>query len=159
MSTAPVATSVSTSIVVTAPIERAFQVFTLEMGTWWPAQHHILEGELAEMRIEPQPGGRIYDVATDGNECTWGHVLAYEPPHRFLFSWDITTDWKVEADPARRSEIEVRFTDEGDGRTRVDLEHRELQRHGEGWEELAAMFSAPDAWAGTLQAFAAVLGS
>jgi uncharacterized protein YndB with AHSA1/START domain len=150
-------TAVHASIVVDAPIERAFKVFTEEMGSWWPKEHHIIEAELAEMRLEPRAGGRLYDVGVDGSECDWSGVLVYEPPTRIVFAWKITVDFKPEPDPARASEIEVRFEPEGEGRTRVELEHRELQRHGEGWENLAEMFQRPDAWPGTLDAFAAVL--
>jgi hypothetical protein len=159
MSSTSSATTAATSTVVNASPERAFTIFTQEMGTWWPAGHHIIEAELAEMRLEPHVGGRVYDVGVDGSECTWAHVLAYEPPGRFAFSWDITPAWKVEPDPARRSEVEVRFIAVAPDRTRVELEHRELQRHGDGWEELAAMFSAPDAWPATLAAFAAVVAA
>ena len=74
------ATSVRTSLVVAAPIERAFTVFTEGMATWWPPEHHILQTELAEMVFEPRVGGNIYDRGVDGSECRWARVLAYEPP-------------------------------------------------------------------------------
>ncbi|HEX6711828.1 MAG TPA: SRPBCC family protein, partial [Thermoleophilaceae bacterium] len=119
-------TSVTKSIVVDAPIERAFHVFTQEMSSWWPPDHHILDAPLAETVVEPHVGGRMYDRGTDGSECQWARVLAYEPPTRFVFSWDINLQWQIETDLERTSEIEVRFTPEGEGRTRVDLEHRLL---------------------------------
>src|SRR5881396_4391525 len=100
-------TSVQTSTVVNAPIERAFTVFTEGIGTWWPPEHHILEAELAEMVFEPHVGGNIVDRGIDGSECRWARVLAYEPPNRIVFSWDINLQWQVETDPAKASEIEV----------------------------------------------------
>ena len=106
-------TSVQSSIVVDVPIERAFSVFTEGIGTWWPPEHHILQGELAEMVFEPRQGGHVYDRGVDGSECRWARVLAYEPPTRFVISWDINTQWQVELDPARTSEVEVRFVAEG----------------------------------------------
>ncbi len=136
MSTQLTDTSVSTSVIVQAPIARAFSVFTEGIGTWWPPQHHILEGELAEMVFEPYVGGAIIDRATDGSECRWARVLAYEPPHRVVFSWEINTRWQIETDPERTSEVEVRFTAQAPDRTLAELEHRRLDRHGEGWEQM-----------------------
>jgi uncharacterized protein YndB with AHSA1/START domain len=154
MSTQATATSVETSIVVEAPAERAFSVFTEGIGSWWPPEHHILEGELAEMVFEPRVGGHVYDRATDGRECRWARVLAYEPPRRFVISWDIGLDWQIEANPERASEIEVRFLPEGPARTRVELEHRNLERHGEGWEQMRAAVGSPDGWGAGLRRFA-----
>ena len=151
------ATSVTASVVVEAPVEKAFEVFTTGIGTWWNADHHIIEAQLAEMVFEPRVGGNIYDLGVDGSECRWSRVLAYEPPTRVVFSWDISPEWKLEPDPARASEIEVRFVSEGPASTRVELEHRHLDRHGDGWEQLAVVMTAPDAWRGTLDLFAAVL--
>jgi uncharacterized protein YndB with AHSA1/START domain len=128
------ATTVSTSADIEAPIARAFYVFTAEISTWWDDDKHILEAPLAEMVFEPFVGGHIIDRGTDGSECRWARVLAYEPPHRVCFSWDITTRWAVETDPARTSEVEITFTELSPIRTRVVLTHRHLDRHGEGWE-------------------------
>ncbi|MGZ4167136.1 MAG: SRPBCC family protein [Solirubrobacteraceae bacterium] len=155
MSTQSTAAPVRTQIVVEAPMERAFDVFTREMASWWPADHHILEGELAEMVFEPRVGGRIYDRNVDGGECTWARVLAYEPPGRLVFSWDITPQWQIETDPDRTSEVEVRFIAETDSRTRVELEHRALERHGDGWEGVYGAVSSDGGWPKTLAAFAA----
>ena len=127
-------TAVRSEIVVEAPIERAFSVFTEKMETWWNPDHHLIEAPLAEMVVEPRVGGRIIDRGTDGSECHWSRVLAYEPPTRFVFSWDINTRWEIETDPAKTSEVAVTFTAETPDRTRVELEHRHLDRHGEGWE-------------------------
>jgi uncharacterized protein YndB with AHSA1/START domain len=139
-------TSVQTSIVVEAPVERAFSVFTDDIGSWWTPGHHILQAELAEMVFEPRVGGHVIDRGIDGSECRWARVLAYEPPTRLVFSWDIDLQWQLETDPARTSEVEVRFIAEGPSRTRVELEHRHLDRHGEGWEQMRAAVGAPDGW-------------
>lgn len=127
-------TSVGTEVEVRTTVDRAFHVFTAEIGTWWDADKHILDAPLAEMVFEPFVGGRIIDRGVDGTECAWGRILAYEPPHRVVFSWDINTRWQVETDPARTSEVEIVFEEVASDRTRVVLTHRHLDRHGEGWE-------------------------
>ncbi len=157
MSTQFVAAPVRTSIVVEASQERAFEVFTAEIGSWWPADKHILAGELAEMEFEPRVGGRIIDRAVDGSESCWARVLAYEPPDRLVFSWDISLRWQIESDADRTSEVEVRFIAEGEERTRVELEHRALERHGEGWEAMRDAVGSPNGWGDGLRSFAAYL--
>ena len=153
------ASSVRESIVVDAPIDRAFEAFTVGMPTWWPPEHHILDAPLAEMVFEPRAGGRIIDRGTDGSECSWSRVLVYEPPERLLISWDITLDWKIETDLEKTSEIEIRFTAEGPERTRVELEHRDLQRHGHGWEKMRDAVGSPEGWRGGLELLAQHLKS
>jgi uncharacterized protein YndB with AHSA1/START domain len=148
------ATSVHKSITVETPIERAFTVFTDDIGSWWPPDHHILEAPLAAMVFEPRAGGHIYDRGTDGSECRWARVLAYEPPTRVVFSWDINLQWQIETDPERTSEIEIRFTAEDANRTRVDLEHRNLDRHGDGWESMRDAVGHPNGWGSGLERFA-----
>jgi uncharacterized protein YndB with AHSA1/START domain len=148
------AETVQEEVLVEAPVDRAFRVFTEEMGSWWPPDHHILEAELAEMVLEPRVGGHIYDRGVDGSECRWARVLAYEPPERIVFSWDIGLDWKLQTDPALTSEVEVRFVPEGPDRTRVTLEHRNIERHGEGWEQMHAAVGSPGGWRRGLDAFA-----
>ena len=147
-------TAVHTSIVVDAPQERAFTFFTDDIGKWWPPEHHLLQGELAEMVFEPRVGGHIYDRAVDGSECRWSRVLVYEPPNRVVFSWDISLAWQIETDPAKTSEVEIRFIPEGPDRTRVELEHRNLDRHGEGWEQMRDAVGSPDGWGAGLRRFA-----
>jgi uncharacterized protein YndB with AHSA1/START domain len=159
MSTQFTAAPVRTQVVVQAPVQRAFDVFTQDMMSWWPADHHLLEGELAEMVLEPRLGGRIYDRNVDGRECTWARVLAYDPPDRIVFSWDITPQWQLETNPDRTSEVEVRFIAESDSRTRVELEHRALERHGEGWERLSEVVASPGGWPKTLEAYAGRLAA
>jgi uncharacterized protein YndB with AHSA1/START domain len=128
------ATTVSTSVEVDAPIARAFHVFTAEIGTWWDDDKHILAADVAEMVFEPFVGGSIIDRGVDGSECRWARVLAYEPPRRVCFSWDITTRWQIETDPTMASEVEIVFSELSPERTLVVLTHRHLDRHGAGWE-------------------------
>ena len=154
MTTQATDTAVRTDVVVEAPIERAFSVFTEDIGSWWRADHHILEGELAEMVFEPRVGGHVLDRGADGSECRWARVLAYEPPKRVVISWDINTQWQLETDHERTSEVEVRFVPEGADRTRVTLEHRNLDRHGEGWEGMRDAVGSPEGWSEGLRGFA-----
>jgi uncharacterized protein YndB with AHSA1/START domain len=134
MSTQASETSTQHSIVVEAPIERAFSVFTDDFGSFKPPDHNLLDVEIADTVFESHVGGNIYDRGVDGSECRWARVLAYEPPNRVVFSWDISAQWQIETDLDKTSEVEVRFIAESPDRTRVELEHRNLDRHGEGWE-------------------------
>ena len=154
MTTHATDTAVHTEVVVEAPIERAFSVFTEGIGSWWRPDHHILEGELAEMVFEPRVGGHVFDRGADGSECRWARVLVYEPPRRVVISWDINTQWQLETDHERTSEVEVRFVPEGPNRTRVTLEHRNLDRHGEGWEGMRDAVGSPEGWSEGLRGFA-----
>jgi len=147
-------TIVRNSIVVDAPAELAFEVFTAGIGSWWPADHHIIEAPLAEMVFEPRVGGDVFDRGTDGSECRWARVLAYEPPKRFVITWNITPAWKLETDLDKVSEIEVRFIPESPSRTRVELEHRNLERHGDGWENIRDAVRSEGGWGLTLSRFA-----
>jgi len=147
-------TSVKSSVDVLAPIERAFRVFTEDIGSWWDPTHHILEGELAEMVFEPRVGGHVYDRGVDGSECRWARVLAYEPPHRFVISWDVSVQWRLETDPDKTSEVEVRFVELDGDHTRVELEHRNIERHGPGWEEMRDAVGSPGGWPAGMRAFA-----
>jgi uncharacterized protein YndB with AHSA1/START domain len=154
MSTQASETSVRNSIVVEAPIERAFTVFTDGFGTFKPREHNLLEAEIAETVFEPRVGGNIYDRGVDGSECRWARVLAYEPPNRVVFSWDISPQWQLESDPDKTSEVEVRFIAEASDRTRVELEHRNLDRHGEGWESERDGVGGDQGWPFYLDRFA-----
>jgi uncharacterized protein YndB with AHSA1/START domain len=150
---------VLSSIVVDAPIDQAFAVFTEGIASWWPPDHHIIEAELATMEFEPWVGGSIIDRGVDGSECRWARVLVYEPPDRIVFSWNLNLQWTLETDNDRTSEVEVRFTSVDPGRTRVDLEHREIQRHGDGWEGMHSAVGSPEGWMVGLERFAARLAS
>ncbi len=145
-------TTVQRSVVVHAPLEHTFKTFTEGIGGWWSPDHHLVQAPLAEMVFEPYVGGHIYDRGTDGSECRWSRVLAYEPPDRVVFSWDISLRWELETDPERTSEIEVRFTAQGTQETLVELEHRHLDRHGDGWEQMRDAVGSPNGW--DLQPFA-----
>jgi len=123
-------------IVVEAPIDRAFAVFTGRFGDFKPPEHNLLAAPIAETVFEPWIGGNIVDRAADGTECRWARILAYDPPKRVVFSWDISPQWRVETDPELTSEVEVRFVAETPDRTRLELEHRHLDRHGPGWESV-----------------------
>jgi uncharacterized protein YndB with AHSA1/START domain len=157
MSTRAVDTSVRASIVVEAPRDRAFAVFTERFDRIKPREHNLLGVDIAETVLEPRVGGDIYDRGIDGSICRWARVLAYEPPDRIVFSWDISPHWQIEADPARTSEVEVRFVAEAPQRTRVELEHRHLDRHGDGWEGARAGVESDDGWPLYLRRFAGLL--
>jgi uncharacterized protein YndB with AHSA1/START domain len=150
------ATSVRREIVVEAPIERAFRMFTQDFGSFKPPEHNLLDVEIAETVFEPRVGGHLYDRGVDGSECRWARILAYEPPSRVVFSWDIDPQWRIETDPEKTSEVEVRFVSETPERTRVELEHRKLERHGEGWEGVREGVAGDGGWPLYLQRFAEV---
>ena len=147
-------TPVRAQVVVEAPIERAFAVFTDGIGTWFPAEYNMLAVEIAERVFEPRVGGHVFDRGIDGTECHWGRVMAYEPPKRVVISWNINPNWQIETDPAKTSEVEVRFTPVAPDRTRVELEHRHLERHGDGWEQLREAIGGEGGWPGCLRRFA-----
>jgi uncharacterized protein YndB with AHSA1/START domain len=155
MSTPTADTIVRSSIVVEAPIEQAFSVFTEGIGTWFPPEYNILGVDIAERVFEPRVGGDVYDRGVDGSECHWGRVLEYEPPDRVVFGWRLSPSFQVESDEAKTSEVEVRFVAEGPVSTRVDLEHRHLDRHGDGWEMARESLGGDGGWPGCLQRFAA----
>jgi uncharacterized protein YndB with AHSA1/START domain len=157
MTTPAEATAVQHEIVVNAPIERAFSVFTEDLGSFKPAEHNLLSVDIAETVFEPRAGGRLYDRGVDGSECNWARVLAYEPPDRVVISWDINPRWQIETDLEKTSEVEIRFTAETPERTRVELEHRNLDRHLEGWEAVREGVDSEGGWPLYLQRFAALL--
>ena len=144
-------------IVVDTSIEGAFATFVERFGDFKPPEHNLLGAEIAETRFEPRVGGHIYDRATDGSECRWARVLAYEPPDRVVFSWDISPQWQLEADENNASEVEVRFVAETPERTRLELEHRHLDRHGPGWESLREGVDGDAGWPLYLARYAALV--
>ena len=139
-------TVVRHQIVVDLSIEQAFATFVERFGEFKPPEHNLLGAEITETRFEPRVGGHIYDRAADGSECRWARVLAYEPPNRVLFTWDISPQWQLETDPNNTSEVEVRFVAETPERTRLELEHRHLDRHGPGWESLRDAIDSGGGW-------------
>jgi uncharacterized protein YndB with AHSA1/START domain len=133
-------------VVVNAPVERAFRVFTDQFGDFKPREHNLLSVPIAETVFEPRVGGHIYDRGVDGSLCRWARIVAYEPPNRVVFTWDIGPTWQLETDLTRTSEVEVLFSAEAADRTRVELEHRHIERHGEGWESVAAGVGGDAGW-------------
>jgi uncharacterized protein YndB with AHSA1/START domain len=150
---------VSRQIVVEAPLDRAFTVFTERFGHFKPPEHNLLAVPIAETVFEPQVGGHIIDRGTDGSECRWARILAYDSPHRVVFSWDISPHWQIETDPENTSEVEVRFVAETPDRTRVELEHRNLDHHGPGWEGVGEGVGGDAGWPLYLTRYAELLKS
>lgn len=139
------------SLVVNAPAAHAFTVFTERFNTWWPRSHHIGGGAAFNAIIEPRAGGRWFERADDGSECNWGSVLAWEPPTRLLLSWDLGVDWKY--DPNLATEVEVKFIAEAAERTRIEFEHRKLERYGDKAEAMRDTFNSPGGWTAILDGF------
>jgi uncharacterized protein YndB with AHSA1/START domain len=146
-------------IVVDAPIERAFAVFTERFGDFKPPEHNLLQAPIAQTVFEPRVGGHIYDRAIDGTECRWSRILAYEPPDRVVFSWDIGPTWQVETDTDLTSEVEVRFVAETPHRTRLELEHRHIERHGPGWPSVSEGIDSDGGWPLYLIRYAALFAT
>lgn len=134
------------SVVVNAAAEQAFSLFIDRFDAIKPREHNLLSVPIARTVFEPHAGGHIYDVGTDGSRCEWARVLVYEPPSRVVFSWDIGPTWQIESDPDHTSEVEVRFIADGDNSTRVELEHRHLERHGAGWRSVADGVGGDAGW-------------
>ena len=151
-------TVVRRQVVVNAPQAKAFAAFTERLGEFKPPEHNLLAAPIAETVFEPRAGGHIYDRAEDGSRCRWARALAYEPPDRVVFSWDISPQWQIEPDPDRTSEVEVRFVPESPDRTRVELEHRHLDRHGPGWQSVAEGVGGDQGWPLYLARYAALFG-
>lgn len=155
--TTTTATSVRHEITVEVPQERAFKIFTERFDEIKPREHTILESPIVETIFQTRVGGTVYDRAEDGSECHWARVLSFEPPERFVISWDISPQWQLETDPERCSEVEVRFVAETPERTRVELEHRNLDRHGAGWESEREAVDNQGGWPVFLTRFAALI--
>ena len=147
--------SVRKQITVEALPEHAFRVFTEQLDRWWPRGHHIGKSALKTAVLEPRAGGRWYEVGEDGSECDWGRVLVWDPPRRLVLAWQINGQWQF--DPNLVTEVEAVFVADGAGRTRVELEHRNLDRFGEFAEPVAKAFDSDDGWFGILKQFAKVV--
>ena len=146
------------SITVDAPVERAFEVFTSGMTSWWPLDtHHIGERDAKEVVVEPRSGGRWFERAADGTECEWGRIAAWEPPDRLVFAWHLGPEWIYNPDPAKATEVEVRFSSEGASQTRVELEHRGFEVHGDRADELRIPVAGEGGWSGLLERFASAV--
>ncbi len=133
-------------IVVNASIDQAFATFVDRFGDFKPKEHNLLSAPIISTTFEPQVGGHIFDRAEDGSECHWARVLAYDPPDRVVFSWDISPNWQIESDALHASEVEVRFVAESPDRTRLELEHRNIDRHGPGWEGIREGVEGDAGW-------------
>ena len=157
--TAPEAVApVLKTITVNATLAHAFQVFTDGIDRWWPRSHHIGSSPMERIVLEPHEGGRCYTTQQDGTSCDWGTVLAWEPPNRVVLAWRITPDWKFENDLMKSSEVEVRFIPESRDVTRVELEHRHIDRHGAGAPGMRFSVDSPNGWGGMLRLYAAEVG-
>jgi uncharacterized protein YndB with AHSA1/START domain len=151
--------AVRKTVTVDASPEWAFEVFTQRLADWWPLDtHHIAEKDAVDARFEPFQGGRFYEVAADGSETQWGTVSVWDPPNRFVYYWQLDADWAFDSDLDHASEVEVRFTEEAPGRTRVDLEHRLLERFGEKADQMQSVFSSDGGWSGLLRRFQGCAG-
>jgi uncharacterized protein YndB with AHSA1/START domain len=149
--------AVRKTVTVRADVAEAFRIFTEGFDTWWPRTHHIGRSPLKTAIVEGRKGGRCYSTQEDGTDCDWGTVLEWDPPTRLVIAWQITHQWGYEADLAKSSEVDVRFTPVPGG-TRVDLEHREFHRHGEGGPTMRATVDSPGGWGTLLGLFAARAG-
>lgn len=146
--------SIRQHILVEVPVERAFEVFTRQFDRIKPSEHNLLSVPIAETVFETRAGGAVYDRGVDGSECRWARVLAFEPPTRLVISWDISPAWTLEQDLDRTSEVEVRSVAQGPERTRVELEHRHLDRHGDGWPAARDVLGGEQGWPVYLHGFA-----
>lgn len=150
--------SVRKVVNVGAPVDVAWRVFTEKMGTWWPlGQYKIGMANAVDAVVEPRVGGRWYERGEDGSSCSWGSVLVWEPPARLVLSWDITADWQY--DPELKTELEVRFIARGRSSTRVELEHRQLDRYGARREEMRRIFDSSGDWGRLLEMFGKLAAS
>jgi uncharacterized protein YndB with AHSA1/START domain len=149
-------TTVRRHIVVNAPLAEAFKVFTQRFGDFKPREHNLMSSPIVATVFEQRVGGHIFDRAEDGSECRWARILAFEPPERVVFSWDISPRWQIESNPELTSEVEVRFIAETSQRTRVELEHRHIDRHGAGWESVRGSVDSDGGWPLYLQRYAAL---
>lgn len=146
------------SVKVATAVEHAFQVFTAGFDTWWPRSHSIGASPLRRAVIEGKVGGRCYQESVDGSECDWGRILIWEPPARLVVAWLLNPQWQPDPDISKASEVEISFSAEPDGSTRVDLEHRHFERHGAGAEMMRRGVDSPDGWGGLLHLFASMAG-
>ena len=144
--------SVNKEIVVEAPPDRAFRVFTENFDSWWPRGHHIGKSDMKAAVMEGRPNGRWYELGVDGSECDWGYVIAWEPPHRVVLAWQLDAQWQY--NPSLTTEVEVTFTPLGPSTTRVELEHRHLERFGEMEESVRKGIDSEEGWQGLLRLYA-----
>lgn len=159
MTMADDATVVRRQVAVDAPIERAFDLFVGRFGDFKPKEHNLLGVPIVDTVVDTHVGGHIYDRGEDGSECRWARILAFEPPTRIVFSWDIGPTWQIEPDESKTSEVEVRFVAESPERTRVELEHRHLERHGPGWDGVRDGVAEDGGWPSYLDRYVGLVAS
>ena len=134
---------------VKASRQKAFDTF-VAMGGWWLKSHSLAAAGQKDVVIEPQAGGRWYEIGNDGAEQPWGKVVAFEAPARLHLIWSLNGEWTY--DPAFETSVEVTFAEDGE-HTIVTFEHRDLDRYGDnaeetrngmdmGWGELLAGYEA-----------------
>jgi uncharacterized protein YndB with AHSA1/START domain len=116
------------TVQVKAPPARAFELFALRMGDWWPKGGGVGKAPCVDVIVEPRADGRWFERDADGRETPWGKVLAWDPPGRLLLAWQLTPDWTY--DPALVTEVELTFAAAEGGGTLVTLEHRHLEQFG-----------------------------
>src|SRR5262245_60450198 len=148
-------TSVQKSVIVKAPVAHAFKIFTENFDTWWPRTHHIGKVEPFTGILEPREGGRWFERGADGSECEWGRVLVYAPPRQVSVSWHLDPSYQYDPDASKASRVDVTFHDEGNGTTRVELVHSQLDRHGSEWEKLRESVGLTGGWLGIMETYAA----
>jgi hypothetical protein len=142
------------TVTVDASQDRAFEVFTARMRSWWPLDtHHIGKVDAVDVVVEPHEGGRCYERGVDGSECEWGRVGAWEPPARFVMLWMLNADWQFDPDEAHATEVDVRFVAESPTRTRVELTHSGFERMERG-DVVRESVGGEGGWNGLLSAFA-----
>lgn len=150
-------TTIHRAITVPVPVAEAFETFAGRLGDFKPPEHNLLGVPIAETVLEPYVGGSIIDRGADGSECRWARILVFDRPDRLVFSWDIGPTWQIEPDPARTSEVEIRFVPDGESATRVELEHRHLDRHGPGWDAVRGGVESDGGWTLYLQRYGDLL--
>ena len=149
--------SVKKTVLVAASQAIAFEVFTARLAAWWPMpSHHIGQAECVDVVVEPRVGGRWFERGSDGSECDWGRVLAWEPPGRVVLAWQLGANWAF--DPSLLTEVEVRFVAVDDRQTRVELEHRGLEAYGPQAPAMRDVFASPNGWTGMLEHYDEVAG-
>ncbi|HSJ23179.1 MAG TPA: SRPBCC family protein [Longimicrobiales bacterium] len=141
------------TVTVPVAVDRAFEHFVRHLGTWWPREYTWSQDVLEEIGVEPRKDGRCYEIGPHGFRCDWGRIVAWDPPHRLVFLWQIGPDRTPQPDPARASEVDVRFVETGTDATRVELEHRDFGRHGRDSDAYRDGLAAPQGWPYILERF------
>lgn len=143
--------SVRSAVIVEAPPDRAFRVFTEKMDTWWPASHHVAKTAFKDIILEARANGRWAEVSADGSTCEWGKVLVYDPPRRLVLGWQLNAEFQYDA--SFITEVEVSFTPMGATKTRVELEHRNLERYGVKEDSVRKSVGSDGGWLLILKKF------